>query len=474
MKANIIGRKAEKETLQRAYDSNESEFIAIYGRRRVGKTFLIREYFDEDIVFQCSGLSQQNTASQLYNFNSTLNRYERTANKPPANWLEAFDRLIAYLEIVPIERKVVFFDELPWMDTPSSDIIPALEHFWNGWASARHDVVLIVCGSATSWMMDKVIHNHGGLYGRLTSRIFLQPFNIMESRLFLEANNIRLSPYEMAECYMILGGIPYYLKALDSRLSLAQNIDRMLFNPNGTLYDEFSHLYAALFRDSEKYVAVVKALSFKGIGLTRTEIIELSEVPSGSKLTKILDNLESCGFVRRYQNYPGISKNGIYQLIDFFTLFYFRFLSKSSFRQLQSWQNIQRTPEFYAWAGYSYEILALTHINDIKSKLGISGVVTNTYSWRKKGNGDTKGAQIDLVIDRQDNTINLCEVKFSEGVLEIDNDYELALRNKIAAFISQTHTHKSIQLTMITTFGCVHNGHYGIVQNEVTLEDFVG
>lgn len=473
MKENIVGRKEEQEILQRVVDSKESEFIAVYGRRRVGKTFLVREFFDTDIAFQCSGLSNQNTAEQLYNFNSTLNRYQRSKDETPKSWLEAFDRLITYLEGLQEDKKIVFLDELPWMDTPGSNFISALEHFWNGWASARHDIVLIVCGSATSWMMDKLINNHGGLYGRLTGRIFLQPFTMRESYLFLKRNNINLSPYEMAECYMILGGIPYYLKALDGRFSLAQNIDRLLFNPNGPLYDEFSHLYAALFRDSEKYIAVVKALSSKGIGLTRKEIIELSGVPSGSALTKILDNLESCGFIRRYQNYPSSGKNNIFQLVDFFTLFYFRFLSKSSFRRLQSWLNIQRTPAFYAWAGYSYELIALTHVADIKAKLGISGVVTSTYSWRSKDDGSGDGAQIDLVIDRQDNTINICEVKFTEAPFEIDAQYELTLRNKISKFIEQTHTHKSIQLTMISTYGCVRNSHYGVVQNEVTLEDFL-
>lgn len=473
MKENIVGRLNEQELLGKALESKESEFIAIYGRRRVGKTFLVREYFDTDIAFQCSGLSNQNTAAQLYNFNSTLNRYQRSRETAPKSWLEAFDRLITYLEGLEEKKKIVFLDELPWMDTAGSDFIAALEHFWNGWASARHDIVLIVCGSATSWMMDKLINNHGGLYGRLTCRIFLQPFTLKESQLFLEKNNVHLSSYEMAECYMILGGIPYYLKALDGRFSLAQNIDRLLFNPNGPLYDEFSHLYAALFKDSDKYIAVVKALSTKGIGLTRKEIIDISGIPSGSGLTRILDNLESCGFIRRYQNYPLSGRNNLFQLIDFFTLFYFRFLSKSSFRKLQSWQNIQRTPAFYAWAGYSYELIALTHVADIKAKLGISGVVTNTYSWRSKEEDNSEGAQIDLVIDRQDNTINICEVKFTEAPFEIDSKYELTLRNKIAVFTQQTHTHKSIQLTLITTYGCLHNSHYGVVQNEVTLQDFL-
>lgn len=472
MKDNIIGRIEEQETLEQVYKSAQSEFVAVCGRRRVGKTFLIREYFEGDIAFQCSGLSEKSTKEQLKNFYMTLRRYDKQISDAPSDWLSAFDMLIDYLESIPITRKIVFLDELPWMDTFGSDFIPALEHFWNGWASARHDIVLIVCGSATLWMMDNLINNHGGLYGRLTNKIFLQPFNLKESETFLKAKGINLSRYETAECYMILGGIPYYLNYLDSRISLAQNIDRLLFNPNGKLYDEFNNLYSSLFKGSENYIKVVKALSKKGKGLTRKEIINETGILSGNGLTTILKNLDSCGFIRKYINYGSSARNSLYQLIDFFTLFYFKFLSSSSFRNLQSWVGLQRTPSFYAWAGYSFELLSLIHVDQIKKHLGISGVLSKTYSWRSiSDDSEDSGSQIDLVIDRNDNTINLCEMKFSENEFSIDKDYEKNLRNKIAAFIKETKSHKSIQLTFVTTYGVKKNSYSGIMQNEITLDD---
>ena len=469
----IIGRDAEKDLLARIYASEQSEFVAVCGRRRVGKTFLVREYFEEQMVFQVSGLANGNTQEQLKNFFHTLRRYDSSMTTMPTDWLDAFEMLIGYLQsLTSVVRKVVFLDELPWMDTSGANFIAALEHFWNGWASARRDVVLIVCGSATSWMMDKLINNHGGLYGRLTHRIFLQPFTLGEVESFLQQRGVRLSRYETAEAYMIMGGIPYYLNLLDSRLSLTQNVDRLLFNPNGELYNEFETLYRSLFSSSESYVKVVECLNERGYGMTRSEIADAAKMKSGQQLTTVLNNLESSGFIRKYVNYGCNERKSLYQLVDFFTLFHFRFLRESSFRNLQYWSQLQHTPKFYAWAGISFELLAQNHVSQIKKRLGISGVATNVYSWRSHRDDEQRGAQIDMVIERGDNTINLCEMKFSEREYEISKEYDAVLRNKICRFVEETKSRKSIQLTFITTYGLQRNIYSGqLVQNEVLLDD---
>ena len=472
MEQNIIGRKLEKEKLRQVLYSNESRFVAIYGRRRVGKTFLVREFLEDHIVFQCAGLANSPTKEQLKNFGQTLRRFDSSITEMPGDWLEAFDTLINYLDSLPERRKVVFLDELPWMDTPASGFVSALEHFWNGWASARRDIVLIVCGSASSWMVSKLINNHGGLYGRITDEIKLMPFSLGETQVYLESRGISLSQYELAECYMIMGGIPYYLHYLDSRLSLAQNVDRLMFNPNGPLHNEFEKLFMALFNDSQHYVDVVRVLSSHPYGLTRTDISTMSKLPSGKGLTTVLNNLVACGFVLRQSNYVTPMRNPVYRLIDFFSLFYLRFLSESNFRNLLSWTSLQRTPRFYAWAGLAFENLAIVHLQQIKNSMGIGGVLTAAYAWRVVSTADGKrGAQIDLIIDRNDNTINLCEVKFSEGNFSISNDYEMDIRNKITRFASVSEKRKSIQVTLITTFGLERNSHSGVVQNVVTLDD---
>lgn len=472
MKDAIIGREAEKDLLNEIYESKQSEFVAVCGRRRVGKTFLVKEYFEDEIVFSTAGLAHGNMQEQIKVFHKALKRYGLEESSMPADWIDAFDLLIRLLSALPEGRKVVFLDELPWMDTPRANFISALENFWNSWASSRHDIVLIVCGSATSWMMNKLINNHGGLYNRLTRRIFMQPFTLKETETFLVSKGFNFSRYEIAECYMIFGGIPFYLNLLQNTRSLAQNVDFLLFNPQGQLYDEFDNLYAALFSNSDDYVKIVSILSQNKGGYTRKEIIEKAQINSGGGISTILKNLESCGFIRQYAQGERRTNDSIFQLVDFFTLFHFHFKSERKTHGNQQWTNIQQKPEFYSWAGHTFETLTLLHIEQIKKKLGITGVVSNNYSWRQAANDETPAMQIDLLIDRNDNTINLCEIKFSESRFKIDSDYELTLRERMSAFKAmKKNKHKSLQITFVTTFGVAKNNHSGIVQNEVVLDD---
>ena len=468
MKQNIIGRVKEKAVLERIYQSNKSEFVAVYGRRRVGKTFLIKEYFEDELVFHTAGLAKDLMPRQIKSFYEDLVECGLPPQaERPKDWIDVFTLLRELIKQSKQNRKVILLDELPWMDTPRSGFISALEHFWNSWASGRHDIVLIACGSATSWMMDKLINNHGGLHNRLTYQLYLEPFTLCESEQFLQSRGFKLSRYDIAVSYMILGGIPYYLDMLDARFSLAQNIDELLFRPNGMLAHEFFNLYAALFKNSEDYVRVVEALSKKKSGMSRIEIIDATSLRSGNGLTTILNNLERCGFIRKYKNYKGSRKEyTIYQLIDFFTLFHFTFLADKKF---SSWSVMQSTPTFYTWAGLTFELLALNHIEQIKDKLSIKGINTIEYAWRYIDSDE--GAQIDLVIDRSDNTINLCEMKFSVGNYSIDKKYEMNLRNKLVRFMATTEKRKSVQLTFVTTYGVVQNAHSGIINNEIILDD---
>ena len=468
MKQNIIGREKEKAVFERILQSNKAEFVAVCGRRRVGKTFLVKEFFEDELVFQTAGLANESMKRQIKSFYQDLIEYGLPhQEKQPKDWIEAFSLLRQLIKQSTAKRKVILLDELPWMDTPRSGFVSALEHFWNAWASGRHDIVTIVCGSSTSWMMDKLINNHGGLHNRLTYQLFLEPFTLGESERFLQWKGFHLSRYDIAIGYMILGGIPYYLDMLDARMSLAQNIDELLFRPNGLLVREFSNLYAALYKNSEDYVKVVEALSRKKSGMSRSEIIKATSLPSGNGLTTVLKNLEWCGFIRKFKNYKAArNDNTLYQLVDFFTLFHFNFMVEKKFN---NWTAMQGTPAFYAWAGLTFELLALNHIHQIKAKLSILGINSEEYAWRCNEIG--QGAQIDLVIDRADNTFNLCEMKFSIGYFSIDKNYEMNLRNKITRFMELSNRKKSIQLTMVTTYGVEHKSHYGIVNNEVILDD---
>ena len=466
----LIGRKKEYNYLKSLSDTNRSEFVAVYGRRRVGKTFLIRSAFDQEFTFQVAALGNATVTQELTNFHVALKKvYPIIENDPASDWFTAFQQLIAFLENLKEGRHILFFDELPWFDTQGSGFIQAIEHFWNSWASARSDIVLIVCGSAASWMINKLINNKGGLHNRITKRLKIVPFTLGECELFLQARNSVLDKYQIIQLYMVLGGIPFYLEEVDPGKSAFQNIDEICFTENGVLRNEFSNLFRSLFNNYQKHEAIIGALTTKGKGLTREEILELTNLPNAGSTTRILLELEESGFIRKYAPFGKKERNSLYQLVDFYSLFYMQFLKDVNPIGQNSWMTFMDSPKYRAWSGYAFEQVCLYHLPQIKQALGISGVQTNVSSWLSKTKGN--GAQIDLVIDRRDLVINLCEMKYSINPFTIDNKYAEVLRNKIGFFRQETGTRKSVFLTMVTTFGLQPNSHAaGLVQNDLQMD----
>ncbi len=470
----IIGRKPEQKELLDAANSEYSKFVAVYGRRRVGKTFLIRETFNYSFTFQHTGLARGKMKDQLLSFRASLQKVSGKKYKQFKSWYEAFFALEEWLGSLPKGKKIVFFDELPWMDTPRSNFISGLEHFWNSWASARKDILLIACGSATSWIVNKLINNHGGLHNRLTDKILLQPFTLAECEQYSESNKLGLSRYQIVENYMIMGGIPFYWSLLKRELSLAQNIDALFFS-NGAegLTHEYQQLYASLFNNPEPYMNIVSALAKKTKGLSRDEISGLTGVQTGGDLSKLLSELERCGFIRKYNSIGKQSKDALYQLIDNFTLFYFQYIRGNKNNDSHFWTNNIGSPLYRAWSGLAFERVCLQHISQIKEAPGISGVLSNVYSWRTDAD-EYRGfdkTQIDLLIDRNDGVINLCEMKFSGQEYAITKDEEMKLRRRRGNFIDATQTKKAVHITLVTPYGLKQNAHSSIVQNEVTLNN---
>ena len=411
----LVGREAEIKHLDAIVSSMEAEFVVVSGRRRVGKTFLINTYFDDKFTFKLTGLAKKGKREQLANFTTSLNRYSsgKTYTKP-RTWYEAFDKLRDLLETVNTEgKRIIFIDELPWMDSIGGNLVSALEHFWNDWASTQNDIVFIVCGSATSWITKKIVKNHGGLHNRVTKKIYLHPFTLSETKEYLLNRGIQMEDKEIAECYMIMGGIPYYLKNIRRGYSLAQNVDEMFFSDHGSLDGEFDALYASLFEKSEQYIKVVEALSAKNKGLTREEILAATKMNNNGHFSVILQDLIDCDFIRAYRGYGATSKNRLYQLLDPFTLFYFKFIRKFGTMEKAFWQYQIGTRLHDTWAGLAFEQICLMHHNNIEKAWGISGIMTQTFSWLSSGDSKDR-AQIDLVIKRSDRVINVCEMKFYE------------------------------------------------------------
>ena len=466
----IIGREKEQAALKQYYNSDSPEFLVVYGRRRVGKTFLIREYFGEKLDFYTTGLANGKKEDQLRAWGIAIENSFGGTCENISNWLDAFALLRNKLEKQnKSKRKVVFIDEIPWMDTPKSGFLTALEHFWNGWASGRTDIFLIICGSATSWVVKNIFKNRGGLYNRVTRRMRLLPFTLKETEAYLNEKEIHLGRYRICEAYMVLGGIPYYYSLLGRGLSFPQNVDALCFADDGMLRNEFEEIYATLFKNSGQYIKVVKALSSKAKGLTRDEIINITGLSSGGGLTLILEELDLCGLIRSYPNYLMDENLCIYQLTDPFSLFHLRFISGKKPKNPQFWTSNLESPSLSAWKGYAFEQVCLSHSEQIKQALGLTAISTEMSSWRSKRS--SPGAQIDLLIDRKDGIINLCEMKYSKAEYTISAKEEAQLRNKIVVFESETRTKKAVHLTMVTTYGISGNSHAGIVQSEVTLDD---
>lgn len=463
---DIIGRKAEQEILRQRMESNTPELIAIYGRRRIGKTYLVRQYFNDTFSFYSTGIYQGTKKEQLGEFRRQLEHYSGRKWKTVTDWFDAFAQLREYLETIGGDAPIlVFLDELPWMDTMKSRFIKAFEYFWNSWGATNNRLKLIVCGSATTWMRENVLSDKGGLYNRTTRSIYLAPFSLHETEQYLISRGIRWNRYHIAECYMILGGTPLYLQMLERNLSLAQNIDNLFFTQNAPLAREYDFLFRSLFNEATLHRQIIEALANKASGLTRAEIMASTKIEDGGALTKALRNLCDCDFIRQYTAFGKSERGTIYQLTDLFTLFHLRYVKRYRGQDERHWQNMLDSPSRRAWSGYSFEQLCLHHIRQIKHKLGITGVQSDICGWK----GD--GAQIDLIIDRRDQTINLCEMKFSQSEFEITRQYDEHLRKRTETFRSATKTRKALHLTFVTTYGLKNNIYRGTVQSEVVLDD---
>ena len=481
----IIGRETEQERLQHAYESEYSRLIIIYGRRRVGKTFLVNETFRGRFYFEHTGeyipdkiimSPEEKKKAELLAFRNSLIRQGLEPCPALVDWRDAFERLkdIIGPEDMSAEhpsKKVLFLDELSWMDTPGSDFLSMLSSFWNGWASKRHDILLIVCASSTSWIFNKMLADKGGLYRRQSDVINLKQFNLRECEMFAASKHLAMTRKNIIEAYMILGGIPYYWDEFLPNDTVASGVNRMFFGDSPVLEREFEMLYRVAFDQPLPYLKVVTALSGKGCGMLREGIISASGLSDGGTLSAILDDLERAGFIRCYNAFGKAKKGTMYQLTDNFTLFYFKFL-KEGVRYCDDFTQIP-AKIFDNWAGHAFERICLLHTDQIKKQLGISGIPTHVCSWqcKKDPQKGIEGAQIDLVIDKGSLGVNLCEMRFYGDDYPLSEKDEKDFARRRSSFRAVTKTNKPIQTILVTTYGVVKNKYAGIVNAVVTADD---
>lgn len=471
----IAGRHEERELFDRRINSTKPEFLAVYGRRRIGKTFLIREHFAPYVAFDLTGIHDASVPLQLKNFMTQLEavRRGREAIEHPVTWFDAFQLLKRHLEQVMARAKskrvVIFFDELPWLASRKSGFLEALEHFWNTWASKQSQLLLIVCGSAASWMIDHFIHNKVGLHNRVTHRLRLEPFTLGETREFLVNNGVKLTDKQIVELYMVMGGVPFYLDHVRPGLSAAQVIDEVCFSKDGLLRDEFDQLYASLYEHHERHVSIVRTLAAHPQGMSRTDLLAQAELPTGGRATATLEELLEAGFIARMEPWGKAKKDSVFRITDEYSLFYLKWIERRRMLGSGTWLKLSKSPAWRAWSGYAFESVCFRHLPQLKQAMGISGVETTHASWicRAKDESD-QGAQVDLLIDRTDSVINLCEMKFCDAPFVIDKSYAAELRTKLDTFRRNSRTRKAVMMTMVTPFGVRQNEYH----SELLAHDF--
>ena len=470
----VIGRKYEKGVLDKAYIQDSSSLIALIGRRRIGKTFLVRQTYLGKLNFDMVGLQNGSREEQLQIFSTQLTLYSKSTLplKFPKNWIEAFAQLSSYLENLKSKKKqVLFFDEFPWSSTAKSGFVEAFAHFWNSWAS-RKNIVIVICGSSASWMIDNVINAKGGLHNRITKLLRLEPFSLSETKEYLKFKKVKLNTYQIAQLYMAMGGVPYYLNEVQEGLSAAQNIDSICFSKTGILANEYQNLYAALFDNSNKHLEIVEVLARKWKGLTRKEIIELSSFTNGGALTQVLRELEESSFITSYAPINKKVRESLYRLTDEYSLFYLKFIKPNSSIKKGTWLKLSRKQTYKSWSGFAFESLCLKHIDKIKESLGISGVYSQEGSYVHHAKDGEEGFQVDLLIDRDDNCINLCEIKFYEDDFLMTKLYAETLRKRRGQVQRNLKTKKHIFITLITTYAMEDNQYsVGLVDQNIVIDD---
>ena len=468
----IIGRLTEIKKLTSAVNSHRAEFIALYGRRRVGKTFLINQMFRNQFAFKMTGVIEGSLKDQFTAFTDAMSDYGYDMPEKPDDWMKAFILLKNALKpkVNSGERCVIFIDELPAMDAENSNVAGAVGYFWNNWASQYDNIVFIICGSATSWMITNVIDSKGGLHDRITIEMPIHPFTLNETEQYLKDKQFVWNRQMTLQAYMVFGGIPYYLSLLDREESLVQNVDRLFFSQDMQMRREFRRLFNTLYKNPDRYIDIIKALGKSRSGLTREEIAGALKGANNGHLGRQLEDLVCCDLIRKniVREKKIKRKDAIYQLCDFFSIFYLTFIDKAEVEQ-QYWAHHINTPEVNAWMGLAYERICMAHIGQIKHSLRIDAISTLTYSWRSKTT--TPAAQIDIIIERADKIVNICEVKYSQDEYHLDKEeYEKICKRK-NNFLQETGLRHAPWLTMITTEGVAKGKYTEMIQSQVRLDD---
>ena len=486
----IIARKREKQILESVLRSKSSELVCVYGRRRIGKTYLVRNFFescDNVIYFELTGQKQESGeyAPLKYQLANFKYQFERTFDRDipqPTSWQNAFTVLRKETERFKdsTSKLILFFDELPWLCSPRSGFFEALDQAWNTTFERQPNVKVIVCGSAASWMLKKIIHAKAGFSRRITHKIRLTLFSLKETKEYLLFKGFDLSSRSVAEIFMMLGGIPYYLNFMSPHKSIYQNIEDECFDINGRLVDEYAIIFNSLFKNSENHKKVVEYIASKHKGVLLEELTGKFSSLKGGSLSRILDNLVSSSFIKKTPPLYNEAKGTIYRLIDEFVLFHLKWIKPAPRSIFESpstlyFQNRAQSNSFKSWRGFAFERLCLKHEYQIRQSLGIHKILSipsMVYFYDQQGK---RSSQIDLLFERADNVISICEIKHSESEYELTKaDVNSLMRKKedLRRYLAlKKKTQKDIHIVYVTTNGVYLNKYFHQLQPSVVKLD---
>jgi uncharacterized protein len=479
----IAGRLKEIEQLNEALSSQQAEMIVLYGRRRIGKTFLIEQLYGKqaDYFFHTTGIKDGPMKEQLAEFSRQIGDafYNGASISPQKTWLDTFRELSTAIDNSHPDKKVILFlDELPWLCTKRSRLLQAIDYYWNRYWKNNPRIKLVLCGSSASWIIRKVINDKGGLHNRLTYQLLLQPFTLAETKEFLKQKNINLSNQQIVQIYMAIGGVPYYLTQVKKGKSATQVIDQLCFQKNALLYDEFNKLFSSLFEDADYYKELIRVIAKKRSGLSLTEIEQnCPGLSSGGTLTTKLKDLEDAAFIKSFMPLGHKRQGKYFKVIDEYCYFYLQWIEpiknelSLDYSENQQWMNIAGTAKYYSWQGYAFELVCYKHLNLIRKSLDIhQGVTISSWRYLPKKLEVKKGAQIDLLFDRKDGVVTLCEIKYTEKPFAIDKTYSENIKQKIMTYREQTRTKKHINVAFISANGLKDNNYsQELVDQVVTL-----
>lgn len=483
----IIGREREIGLLNSMLESERAEFYAVYGRRRIGKTHLVKAFFDKKKChfMHCTGIQKGGIKDQLGAFYDAISDcfFDGVTLQKEQTWNKAFEFLKGLIDnkVSSRQKIVIFLDELPWLVTPRSKCLQMLEYYWNRYWSFDPRIKLIICGSSASWILKKIINDRGGLHNRVTRQILLRPFNLVETQKYLASLGVKLNMWHTTQVYMATGGVPYYLMTLHQKgLSSSQIIEQLAFSNDAPLQNEFDKLIASLFDDAAAYSELLKILSKHRYGLSQAEILNKStHFSKGGRVTEKLKALADAGFIIKLKSYQNSAKGVYYRVIDEYTLFYFYWIAplantvqSSSFGE-GYWQEIQKSAAWQSWSGYAFEAIVYKHLTQVRNALLIPpSAIADSWRYQSKL-ADESGAQIDILFDRPDDVITLGEIKMTAKPFVIDKQVAANLVQKKDVFTRRIKTQKQIYIAMISASGVAQNHYFDeLISGVVTLKDF--